>query len=82
MRAVVHDRYGPPDVLQIEQVARPAPKDGEVLVKVFATTVTRTGCHRRAASQSCGGCTRAQCGRGGRSEAASSPGRSRRPARR
>ena len=31
MRAVVHDRYGPPDVLRIEHVERPVPKDDEVL---------------------------------------------------
>ena len=49
MRAVVHDRYGPPDVLRLEDVARPAPVDGEVLVRVHATTVTRTDCAIRAA---------------------------------
>ena len=42
MKAVVHDRYGSPDVLRLEEVARPAPKEGEVLVKVHATTVTRS----------------------------------------
>jgi NADPH:quinone reductase-like Zn-dependent oxidoreductase len=42
MRAVVHDRYGPPDVLHLEEVARPVPKEDEVLVKVHAATVTRT----------------------------------------
>ena len=49
MRAVVHDRYGPPDVLRIEDVERPSPKDDEVLVKIHATTVNRTDCHRRGA---------------------------------
>ena len=49
MRAVVHDRYGPPEVLRIADVARPAPKDDEVLVRVRATTVTRTDCHMRSA---------------------------------
>ena len=49
MRAVVHDRYGPPDVLRLEDVERPVPKEDEVLVKVHATTVNRTDCHRRAA---------------------------------
>ncbi len=34
MRAVVHDRYGPPDVLRREEVERPVPKDDEVLVKI------------------------------------------------
>jgi NADPH:quinone reductase-like Zn-dependent oxidoreductase len=50
MRAVVHDRYGPPEVLQLEEVERPVPKEDEVLVKVHATTVNRTDCHIRAAN--------------------------------
>lgn len=33
MRAVVCDRYGPPDVLRLDEVGRPEPKDGEVLVR-------------------------------------------------
>jgi len=49
MRAVVFDRYGPPEVLRIEDVEQPTPKDDEVLVKVHATTVTRTDCGFRGA---------------------------------
>jgi NADPH:quinone reductase-like Zn-dependent oxidoreductase len=49
MRAVVHDRYGSPAVLRLEDVERPVPKDDEVLVRVHATTVNRTDCHIRAA---------------------------------
>ncbi len=49
MRAVVHDRYGPPEVLRIEEIPRPVPNDDEVLVKVHATTVNQTDCHIRAA---------------------------------
>ena len=49
MRAVVHDRYGPPEVLRIEDVEKPVPKDDEVLVRVRATTVTQTDCHMRRA---------------------------------
>jgi NADPH:quinone reductase-like Zn-dependent oxidoreductase len=49
MRAVVHDRYGPPEVLRVDEVEQPVPKDDEVLVRVHATTVNRTDCHIRAA---------------------------------
>jgi NADPH:quinone reductase-like Zn-dependent oxidoreductase len=49
VRAVVHDRYGRPDVLRLEEVERPVPKDDEVLVKIHATTVTRTDCGVRSA---------------------------------
>ena len=48
MRAVVHDRYGPPEVLRVEEVARPVAADDEVLVRVHATSVTRTDCGWRA----------------------------------
>jgi NADPH:quinone reductase-like Zn-dependent oxidoreductase len=41
MRAVVHDRYGPPEVLRVAEVERPVPKDDEVLVRVHSSTVTR-----------------------------------------
>jgi NADPH:quinone reductase-like Zn-dependent oxidoreductase len=41
MRAVVHDRYGPPDVLRVGDVELPVPDDDEVLVRVHASTVTR-----------------------------------------
>ncbi|MBI4884299.1 MAG: NAD(P)-dependent alcohol dehydrogenase [Actinobacteria bacterium] len=44
MRAVVHDKYGPPTVLRLEDVERPVPKDNQVLVKVHATTVNRSDC--------------------------------------
>jgi NADPH:quinone reductase-like Zn-dependent oxidoreductase len=49
MKAVVHDRYGPPDVLRLADVERPVPRDDEVLVKVRATTVSRTDSHMRRA---------------------------------
>jgi len=49
VRAVVHDRYGPPEVLRLEDVEKPVPKDDEVLVRVRATTVNRTDCGLRAA---------------------------------
>jgi NADPH:quinone reductase-like Zn-dependent oxidoreductase len=49
MRAVVHDRYGGPDVLRVDEVERPVPDDDQVLVKVHATTVNRTDCGFRDA---------------------------------
>ena len=48
MRAVVQDRYGAPDVQRLADVERPAPEADEVLVKIHATTVTRTDCGIRA----------------------------------
>ncbi len=48
MRAVVFDRYGAPDVLRIEDVEQPVPKEHDVLVKMHATTVTRSDCAVRA----------------------------------
>jgi len=50
MRAAVADRYGPPDVLHIDEVPRPVPTADEVLVNVRASTVTRSDCGFRSAS--------------------------------
>jgi NADPH:quinone reductase-like Zn-dependent oxidoreductase len=50
MRAAVLDRYGPPEVLRIEEVERPVPADDDVLVRVHAATVNRNDCAWRRAS--------------------------------
>lgn len=47
MKAAVNTHYGPPDVVAIRDVPTPQPKAGEVLVRVHATTVTRTDCGMR-----------------------------------
>ena len=47
MKAVLHTKYGPPDELTCGEVEKPFPKDNEVLIKVYATTVTSTDCNAR-----------------------------------
>jgi 2-desacetyl-2-hydroxyethyl bacteriochlorophyllide A dehydrogenase len=54
LKAVVYDQYGPPDVLRLEEVPRPVPKDDEVLVKIHAATVNRLDVHTREANRSGG----------------------------
>jgi NADPH:quinone reductase-like Zn-dependent oxidoreductase len=54
MKAVVYDHYGPPEVLRIEDVPKPVPKDDELLVKVRASTVNRLDVHTREANVSSG----------------------------
>jgi NADPH:quinone reductase-like Zn-dependent oxidoreductase len=44
VKAAVNDRYGPPDVIVVREVPKPEPRAGEVLVKVHASTVSRTDC--------------------------------------
>lgn len=48
MRAVVHDNYGPPEVLRVKEVQRPVPRDTEVLIRVRASTVTSADCRVRS----------------------------------
>jgi NADPH:quinone reductase-like Zn-dependent oxidoreductase len=54
VKAVVYDRYGPPEVQRLEDVERPVPKEDEVLIKVHASTVNRLDVHTREANRRSG----------------------------
>jgi NADPH:quinone reductase-like Zn-dependent oxidoreductase len=49
MRAVVYERYGPPEVLRLEDVEKPVPKEDQLLVRIHTTTVNRTDTGFRSA---------------------------------
>ena len=49
MRAAINTKYGPPEVVTVQEIDKPVPKDNEVLIKVHASTVNRTDCGFRSA---------------------------------
>ena len=48
MKAMVYERYGSPDVLELRDLAKPAPKDNEILIRTHVTTVTSGDCRVRS----------------------------------
>ena len=63
MKAAVYRRYGPPDVVKIEEVKKPVPKDDEVLVKVRSASVnlvTGAECAASRTSHALGRATQAK----------------------
>src|SRR5664279_2045537 len=45
MKAIVYEKYGTPDVLQFKEVAKPAPKEDEVLIEVYAASINALDWH-------------------------------------
>lgn len=48
MKAIVWTKYGSPDVLQLQELDKPSPKDNEILIRIHASTVTAADCEIRA----------------------------------
>ena len=49
MKAAIHTRYGPPEIVEVKDIPKPTPKENEVLIKVHASTVNRTDSGFRSA---------------------------------
>ena len=47
MKAIVYKKYGSPNVLELNDVEKPVPKENEVLIRIYATTVTTADCMMR-----------------------------------
>ena len=50
MKAIVYEKYGSPEVLQLSEVETPTPKEAEVLIKIYATSVTKFDCWMRSST--------------------------------
>ncbi len=53
MKAIVYEKYGPPDVLQLKEVKKPTPKNDEVLIKVHAASANPADWHLLRATPFC-----------------------------
>jgi NADPH:quinone reductase-like Zn-dependent oxidoreductase len=54
VRAIVYESYGPPEVWRVADIPQPAPRAGEVLIRIYATSITRTDCETRDANRKAG----------------------------